>query len=137
MTKEEIRDRLQAKSDITRQELYDMMDALGIKYRKTSCKKCLADYRAMVMEEVGLITSAADNSAWDGEAEYKYLKDRDYSWQGHRLNQDTPKWVIRRFMARHKRASEFFAPVPEAVQPEPEETPQIIEENNTQDNEQQ
>lgn len=99
MTKEEIRERLQAKSDITRQELYDIMDALGLTYRKTNCKKCLADYRAMVMEEVGLIKSAADNSGWDEEAEYEYLKGEDYSWQGHRLNQDTPKWVIRRFFA--------------------------------------
>ena len=108
MTKEEIRERLQSKSDITRQELYDIMDALGLEYRRTSCKKCLADYRAMVMEEVGLIESAADNSAWDGEAEYEYLMDRDYSWQGHRLNQDTPKWVVRRFMASHPNASRYY-----------------------------
>lgn len=128
MTKEEIRDRLQAKSDITRQELYDMMDALGIKYRRTSCKKCLADYKLIVMESVGLVENAADNSAWDGEAEYEYLKGEDYSWQGHRLNQDTPKWVIRRFFASEPaKAGQYFAPVKEE---------KIIEDNDTQENEQ-
>lgn len=112
MTKEEIRERLQAKSDITRQELYDIMDALGLAYRKTNCKKCLADYKLIVMESVGLIESAADNSAWDEEAEYEYLKGEDYSWQGHRLNADTPKWVIRRFFASEPvKAGQFYRAV--------------------------
>lgn len=122
MTKEEL---IESKSGITRQELideylkikdvnkdiaiiYDLMDKLGITYRRTSCKKCRKDFQNLIAEELGLIESAADNSAWDGEAEYEYLMGEDYSWQGHRLNQDTPKWVVRRFMASHPNASRYY-----------------------------
>lgn len=106
MTKEEIRSRLQDGTEPSKDELYAMMDALGIAYRRTSCKRCLKDYRAIIMEEVGLMADASEASAFD--ARYEYLMDRDYSWQGHRLNQETPAWVIRRFMACHKDAGLYY-----------------------------
>lgn len=111
MTKEEIREKLKAGTP-TRLEVYAMMDSLGLTYRRTSCRKCIKDYISIISEEVGLIESAADNSGWDDEAEYEYLKDRDYSWQGHRLNQETPRWVIRRFFASDPtKAGQYFRAV--------------------------
>ena len=92
--------------------IYDLMDKLGIKYQKTACKRCRKDFQNLIAEELGLIKSAADNSGWDDEAEYEYLMGEDYSWQGHRLNADTPKWVIRRFFASEPvKAVQFYRAV--------------------------
>lgn len=79
-----------------RELLYQLLDNLGITYKKTNCRKCLGDYFAMAKEELGLIENAAEESGWDGE--YKYLLNRTLSWNGHLINQDTPVEVIREFV---------------------------------------
>lgn len=110
MTKEELIEKILGVKDVNKdiKVIYEVLDALGIAYKRTGCKKCRQDLHAIALEELGLINSAADNSGWDDDAEYEYLMDMDYSWQGHRLNQDTPKWVVRRFMASHPNASRYY-----------------------------
>lgn len=129
MTKEELIEKILGVKDVNKdiKIVYEVLDELGVKFRRSNCKKCRRDAYNIALEELGLIKSAANNSAWDEDTKWRYLKDKDYSWDGHRLNQDTPAWVIRRFMASHKRAAEFFAPVKEE---------KIIEDNDTQENEQ-
>lgn len=44
--------------------LYEIMDELGIKYKRTRCFKCHIDYLNIVKEELGLIDDASENSAF-------------------------------------------------------------------------
>lgn len=139
MTKEDIRDRLSSGETPKRGEIYAMMDTLGLTYRRTGCKKCLADYLAIIREEVGLISDASMESGFDAETKWAYLKDRDYQWKGYRLNADTPSYIVRAFMTTHPRANEFYAPVqavPEETTNEADEAQEITTEKDTQENEQ-
>lgn len=82
-----------------RETIYGLMDELGIAYRRTNCHKCLADYLAIIKEQLGLIGSAAELSEFndDTEYEYEYIKGRAVAWNGHIMNQDTPKEIVEEF----------------------------------------
>lgn len=82
-------------------KLYELMDELGIKYKRTTCSKCLKDYYNICLEELGLIDDASDYSEFNGY-EYVYLKDRSFIWKGYKINQKTPVDVIEEFIKEHK-----------------------------------
>lgn len=69
MTREEIRERAIAiKNPIAEYTtVYELLDELGITYKKTTCHKCRIDLYNILREEVGLIDSAADNSEFNEE----------------------------------------------------------------------
>ena len=124
MDRELLKEKILSVKDINKdiQIIYDVLDELGVKFRHSNCQKCRRDAYNIALEELGLIADASDESGFDAPDGWVYLKDRDFQWNGHRLNQDTPAWVIRRFMAESRRAGEFYAPVP-AEKPSKEERP--------------
>lgn len=69
MTREEITERINAIAEPSEQrdELFAVLDELGIRYKKeTRCKKCLRDYLLVAKEAVGLVESAAEESDFNG-----------------------------------------------------------------------
>lgn len=91
-----------------KQTIYKVLDELGVKFKKTNCKKCLNDLRYIAMEELGLIASAADESDFNGEYEYEYLKPVQYQWRDNLLNQRTPVAVIEAFLKANPHGGEYF-----------------------------
>lgn len=103
---DETKQRIKAITDSNKQikEIYALLDELGIKYKKTSCKKCRRDLLNILREEAGMIESAADesdfNSNSDSDYEYIYTPSRPCIWNGQIINQDTPVEVIREFVKK-------------------------------------
>lgn len=108
MEKEELLSRFRAISDPYRQkqELYDILDLLGISYKKTNCRRCILDYYNIVREELGLIEDASEFSSFNGDKEYIYLLNRTFKWKYNgkifTINQNTPKYIIEEFIKTHK-----------------------------------
>lgn len=71
MTLEEIRERaLAIKNPITEYEkVYELLDELGVSYKKTNCHKCRRDLYNILREEVGLIESAAEESDFNSDSD--------------------------------------------------------------------
>lgn len=69
MTKEEMIRELDGitKENVVRYrtKLWSMADALGLKYKRTSCPRCTRDLLAIVQEELGLIENAAEVSEFN------------------------------------------------------------------------
>lgn len=89
-----------------KEELYSIMEELGIGYKKTNCPKCLRDYLNIVKEELGLIDSAAEESTFDTE-EWVYLRDRNFVWTKQdgtkvKISKNTPPELIEEFVKTHK-----------------------------------
>lgn len=59
-----------------KQTLYQLLDNLGVAYKKTTCGKCLNDLYLIAKEELGLIENAADESDFNGEMVYVYAHPR-------------------------------------------------------------
>ena len=83
--------------------LYNLLEELGISFKKTRCKKCLWDYYNIIREELGLISNAADESQFNDaldliDAEFIYLKSKSVAWNGHVMNQNTDVNVIKAFL---------------------------------------
>jgi hypothetical protein len=85
--------------------IYGLMDKLGIKYKRTKCKRCRNDYKNLIAEELGLIGSAADMSDFnantneiDWSYEYVYIYKRPIWWHSHKIGPDTPREVIEEFV---------------------------------------
>jgi hypothetical protein len=94
---------LEAANNITnpvkqKEEIYMLMDTLGLSYRRTNCGRCLKDYLNMVKEELGVIADASEESGWDGE--WVYLCKHAQTWNGHIIDQDTDPKVIEQFVKR-------------------------------------
>lgn len=108
MDREELKEKILSVKDVNKDIniVYEVLDSIGVKFKHSNCRKCRLDAYNIALEELGLMADASEASAFD--ARYEYLMDRDYSWQGHRLNQETPEWVIRRFMACHKDAGLYY-----------------------------
>lgn len=123
MTKEEIREKFDAITDPYNQknELYEVLDLLGIKYKKTNCKNCILDYFHMAQEELGIIEDASEESNFNEWAHednqpstvlkddsqqvqtvLRYVWPRPVSWKGHIINDRTPESVKREFHKTHK-----------------------------------
>lgn len=79
-----------------KQIMYEILDELGIKFKKTNCRRCLGDYYAMIKEELGLIADASEESGWDGE--WVYLQKRPQTWNGHVIDQNTDPKIIEKFV---------------------------------------
>lgn len=101
---EETKQRIKAITDSNKQikEIYALLDELGIKYKKTSCKKCRRDLLNILREEAGMIESAADESDFNSNLNYEYIytPNRPCIWNGQIINQDTPVEVIREFVKK-------------------------------------
>lgn len=100
MDKEELLEAVNAiKNPIKQQdEIYALMDALGLTYKRTNCGRCLRDYLNIIKEEIGVIADASVESDFNGE--WKYLPNRTMTFKGHLINQDTPVEVIREFVKK-------------------------------------
>ena len=100
---------LQAANAITnplkqKEEIYMLMDALGLSYKRTNCGRCLKDYLNIVKEELKMIKNAAEESEFNAETdewEYIYIHPRTVLWKGHKINQSTPKAVVDEFIKEH------------------------------------
>lgn len=100
---------LQAANAITnplkqKEEIYMLMDALGLTYKRTNCGRCLRDYLNIVKEELGAIADASNESDFNAETdewEYIYIHPRTVLWKGHKINQSTPKAVVDEFIKEH------------------------------------
>ena len=58
-----------------KEEIYMLMDALGLSYKRTNCGRCLRDYLNIAKEELGAIDNAAEASEFnetDENANYTY-----------------------------------------------------------------
>lgn len=89
--------------------LYEIMDELGIRYKRTTCSKCRQDYLNIIKEELGMIESAAEESSFNitPTGEYIYLRDRNFIWtkpDGTRvkISKNTPVEEIEEFVKEHK-----------------------------------
>lgn len=112
MTREEIREKFDAITDPynQKQELYEVLDLLEIKYKKTTCRNCILDYFHMAQEELGIIEDASEESNFnytEPTTEHpatvlKYVWPRPVSWNGHIINDRTPESVKREFHKTHK-----------------------------------
>lgn len=73
MDREELKSRLDAITNLRTQqnELYEVLDALGVTYQKTTCLKCRRDLLAIAREELGVIADASEESGFD-TTEYRY-----------------------------------------------------------------
>ena len=100
---------LQAANAITnplkqKEEIYMLMDALGLTYKRTNCGRCLRDYLNIVKEELGAIADASNESDFNAETdewEYIYIHPRTVLWHGHKINQRTPREIIDEFVKEH------------------------------------
>lgn len=111
MTREEIREKFDAITDPynQKQELYEVLDLLEIKYKKTNCRNCILDYFHMAQEELGIIEDASEESNFNHTEQteqpatvLKYIWPRTVSWKGHIINDRTPESVKREFHKTHK-----------------------------------
>lgn len=87
-----------------KEEIYTLMDALGLPYKRTNCGRCLRDYLNIAKEELGAIENAAEASEFndtEAEWEYVYIHPRTVLWRGHKINQSTPKAVVDEFIKEH------------------------------------
>lgn len=90
----------QINPEINSKELYEILDELGITYKKTNCKKCRRDLYNIALEEIGVIEDASEVSDFDKH--YRYLPKRMLLWKRDgeyvKLSQKTPVDVIEQFL---------------------------------------
>lgn len=102
MDRQELVEKIQSVKDVKKQAetIYEVLTALNIPFKKTQCRKCLADLTNIAKEELGLIGNAAEQSSFDvpEKAEYVYLLDRPQTWNGHIIGPTTPVEVVREFV---------------------------------------
>ena len=103
MTKEEMIEKVLAIKNVRKEKavIYQIAKELGLNFKPTNCNKCLGDYVAILKEELGIISSAAEESSFDASNyEYEYLGTKSQAWNGHIINQDTDPEIIREFIKR-------------------------------------
>lgn len=128
MTKEEMKEKVLAIKNVRKDKavIYQIAKELGLKFKPTNCNKCLGDYVAILKEELGIISSAAEESSFDASNyEYEYLGTKSQAWNGHIINQDTDPEIIREFIKRfptYYRVIEKKVEVNEQTEPQHEET---------------
>lgn len=83
-----------------KEEIYMLMDTLGLSYRHTNCGRCLKDYLNMIKEELGLIADASTESDFNETYEWKYLPKRTMTWNGHLINQESSVEIIEEFVKK-------------------------------------
>lgn len=104
MTREEMIEAIGAVTNPyrSRDTLYAIATELGLKIKKSNCKKCAKDAWNIIREELGMIASAAEESDFNGESDEGYVwvwnGGRAVSWNGHIMNADTPQEIIREYI---------------------------------------
>ena len=88
--------------------IYKALDDLQIPYKKTSCSRCRQDLLNIVREELGLIESAAEESSFNDKQKcgWVYKVDRPIFWNGHKMDNNTPKEIIEQFVKRFPKCYE-------------------------------
>lgn len=96
-------DRIKSVKDVLKEKktIYEVLDELGVKYKKSNCRKCLKDLKNIALEELGLIDNAAEISDFNTNGEWVYICKRPQSWHGYIIDQDTPTEVIEQFVKTH------------------------------------
>lgn len=85
-----------------KQQLYEIMDLLGISYRKTNCKSCIMDYFAICQESLGIIEDASLVSDWDlREYDLIFTYPRPVRWNGKIIKKTSPREVHEAFYSEH------------------------------------
>lgn len=100
MDREQLFEKFSQIKDVSKNRdiIYELLNELGLSYKKTNCRKCLGDYYAMIKEELGLIADASEESGWNGE--WVYLCKHAQTWNGHIIDQNTDPKVIEEFVKR-------------------------------------
>lgn len=62
-----------------KEEIYTLMNALGLTYKRTNCGRCLRDYLNIVKEELKIIKNAAEVSEFNETGE-----EVSYTYNHHR-----------------------------------------------------
>lgn len=89
--------------------IYEVLDALGIQYRKTSCHKCRWDLYNIAREELNMIEDASVESEFNSDEEYDYIYLLRYpvrwmdaeSGNSYIMKQSTPRHIIEKFVKTH------------------------------------
>lgn len=80
------------------EEIYMLMDALGITYKRTNCGRCLRDYLNIAKEELKIIKNAAEESEFnesDENAIYTYNHPRAVRVRGKVYNKTSSQDDLR------------------------------------------
>lgn len=78
--------------------LYSLLSERGINFKKTNCKRCLRDYKNILLEELGLIEDAYEHSQFNTpECDLVYVHPRTVSWNGYFINKSTPCEIAHKF----------------------------------------
>ena len=99
-----------------KEDLFSILDEIGIQYKDTNCRKCIKDYYNIAAEEIGLIESAEEESDFNSEepsekkekiVRYEYIKERSVLWyrtpdQPIRMDSRTKPEIIKEFIKTHK-----------------------------------
>lgn len=82
--------------------LYNYLNEAGLRFKKTDCKKCLKDYKNMLLEELGYIKDASAVSEFnDVECEFVYTYSYSVSWNGYIINNNSPCELKEMFFKEH------------------------------------
>lgn len=100
---EELIEKLKCITDVSkdRRILYDVLDSIGITYKKTNCKQCLRDLYNIAMEELGMVSDASELSDFNGHGGWVYIQKKPASWKGHLIDSTTPIDVVEEFVKVH------------------------------------
>lgn len=114
-----------------RKMLYQIADELGVKYQQSNCAKCARDLYNILREELGMIESAADESAFNDVPEtgyeWRYVRKAPVYCNGVTYSQSTDPKLIEQFVKKFPKG--YYEKV--AVEQHIEE---ITEEENTYSN---
>ena len=103
--------------------VYSVLDELGVKYKKSTCSRCRRDLYNIALEELGVISSAADKSSFDAnDYEYEYLGKKPQAWKGHIIDQDTDPAIIAEFIKSFPTYYRLIEKKEETTIPHTEET---------------
>lgn len=104
MTKDQLIEKINKVENARTQRniIYEVLDELGISYKRTNCSRCLNDLLLIAKEELGLVESAAEESSFnsDGKVCYTYTCDRPQTWNGYVIDNSTPVEIIRKFLEK-------------------------------------
>lgn len=82
------------------EEIYAIADSLEIKYTPSKCHRCRVDLLNIIKEELKMIESAADESEFNDNPKYKYLKTKGVVLDGVVYDQYTDVRLIEKFMEK-------------------------------------
>lgn len=104
MEKQNLIEKINSIKDINKDYnlIYEVLDELGVKYKKTTCHKCRRDLLNIAKEELELIDDASELSSWDNEEyEWIYTFDRPLKWEGKIYSKGTSKRALVPFCEAH------------------------------------